>query len=247
MQPEFTTFFSVQEQLQIFVVSNKGLMRLRSDEILVEKIVLFKTFTVQDLLQTKKGAGKIQKYFEQARIGYVNAEGKHRINQALFGEINHFASTLKTENKEDLIPAISDVEAMEEAEYEQLCETVKKMANTILQMKKPESAASKENIGNAAHKAKYPTPFSFDQILFEVELKASAILSNLLKKFAEAAHEEAARKEEAYKKDQIAIQEIRQAILCKNNLKWDIQQTKISSDFFALALKNCENKVASFR
>lgn len=215
---------------QLLVVSNKGLMKIRSGIALEETTIIVKPLTVQDLLRKHNGARKLQQYFEEARIGYINAEGKRRINKSVFEEINHAVCVMKTEKVSQRAPVITEIEAMDEEEFDQFQEIVSKMITTILQVKKPEQAAqTKLNLSSVILAQEY---------IREVELQLSKVITKLLKKFSEAVHKEEARKEEAYKNRIIKEIQLCEQIKAQSLKKWELLMARLKVDLLTYAQKD---------
>lgn len=97
MQPNIDSILSqANKQLasHLIVLSNKGVMKLRSGES-TDINLMFKRIDLSDLLQKEDAPRKIQTYFHDYRIGYVNAEGKHKVNKKLAAEISDIITNVK--------------------------------------------------------------------------------------------------------------------------------------------------------
>ncbi|MFA6916213.1 MAG: hypothetical protein WC222_07435 [Parachlamydiales bacterium] len=210
-------------------------MKLRAGVALEETTVLIRYLTVQDLLQKNNGARKLEKYFQEFRIGYINAEGKQRINQKVFEEINYAVRVMKMENVSKRAPIITEIEAMDEEEFDQFQLLVSQMVATILQAKK--------TITSNPTKTKETTVFSSENYLLEVELQLSAVITKLLRQFGEAARKEESRNEEAYKNRVFKEAQLNEQIKVQSIKKWDLLLARLKADILIYVHKSADSKL----
>ncbi|MFA6916941.1 MAG: hypothetical protein WC222_11130 [Parachlamydiales bacterium] len=218
---------------KIFIISNKGLMNLRSKDGISEKRLVFKQVNFKDLLQKNKGAEKIEQYFQECRIGYINADGKRLINNKILTEVNKLLKDQKVEhltrsesstanNEKDDVSVEDEEEfkAMNDAEYKQFETLVSSMVATAVEMKK---AKKTETDSTQADRKGSPksSEDTKDNFVRKAERKFDETASKILNKFSEDAKVEQQRKEEAFKKDQLKDDQLRQDIKTEGIKKWD--------------------------
>lgn len=226
----------------LIVVSNKGLMKLRSGET-TDINVMFKHINVKDVLQKEKGAEKIQSYFNDYRIGYINEEGKHKINSKLLKEVNTLLNKVKVEkgssenlaiengNPQDVDTSAPVFEEMNETEYKDLESKVKTMVDSALENKKAKQTEGPQTQGPSAKNTSEPVKGNSDEkFVRKMQKQMDETQSKMLDKFAQNAKEVQAQKDERYKKDLLQQDQIKEGVKVEDQKKWDHKKQDINND-----------------
>lgn len=244
----------IDEEAPIFIVSNKGILKMKSGHhhrhINVKG--LFKHMKLKDLLR-KKSPEKIEKIITEARFGYVNAQGKERINRELlekFKEIKksrvEIAPSDEPIDSENTLEALnpdnttfedffSHVEAMNDEEYDQFTTLIRTLILSVVELKKEQSEkiTSQKSSERAQAAA---SPNSSERYARQIEKKLTSIADNLIKSFSEDAREEDAKRNRAYQEKQIKQEELKKEIKTQQRKKWDILVSNIVRDLVDYAL-----------